>query len=168
VIYFTSVDGKFHALNPDGTRRWELQTGGITGSSPVVGVDGTIFVSVNTHHCAISADGKFKWKRSFWNLPPGQSGESAAAVLANGHVAFSGGDGFVMTVPPESGDKDWIWNFWLYAPTHASVVVNPHGTMYASAGAFFYAIANSSPLAASAWPMFRADPQHTGRVRRAR
>jgi len=168
VVYFTSVDGKLHVLNRDGSPRWELHTGGVSGSSPVLGVDGTIFVSVNTNHCAVSSGGKFKWIRNFWNPPPGEFGESAAAVLANGWVVFTGGDGHVMTVPSETGDRDWIWNHWLYAPCRASVVVNPKGTVYAAGiGLYLYAIDNSVPLADSPWPMFQANPQHTGRLRDA-
>jgi outer membrane protein assembly factor BamB len=168
VLYFTSVDGNLHALNPDGTPRWDLRTGGITGSSPVLGVDGTIYISVNTTHCAVSPDGKFKWIRDLWHPPAGEFGETAAAVLANGRIVFTGGDGFVMTVPPEHGDQEWIWNYWLSA-SHSSVVVNPQGIIYAAGlGTELHAIINHVPLADSAWPMFRADPQHTGRVRGGR
>jgi outer membrane protein assembly factor BamB len=165
-IYFTSVDGKFHALNSDGTRRWELATGGITRSSPVLGVDGTIYVSVNTNHCAIAAAGSFKWQRAFWYPPPGFFGETAAAVLADGLVVFSGGDGYVMTVPADDGAREWRWNFQLGAPSFSSVAVGRNGTVYAlSEGLALHALANAAPLAESSWPMFRADPQHTGRVR---
>ncbi len=169
VVYFTSVDGKLHALNRDGSRRWELHTGGVAGSSPVLGLDGTIFVSVNTNHCAVSAEGKLKWQRKFWNPIPRESGDTAGAVLANGLVAFTGGDGLVMTVPSESGDRHWNWNYWLFAPCRSSVVVNAQGIMYAApVGLELHAIVNSVPLADSPWPMFRADPQHTGRVRSAK
>ncbi|MCX8092395.1 MAG: PQQ-binding-like beta-propeller repeat protein [Verrucomicrobiae bacterium] len=165
-IYFSSVDGKLHALNPDGSARWHLHTGGVTGSSPVLGADGTIFISVNTNHCAVNADGTFKWVRRFWHPGPGAYGDTAAAVLANGHVIFTGGDGYVMTVLHGTGDRDWVWNFWLYAPSHSSVVVSPEGTVYAACtGAYLYALQNNVPLANTPWPMFRADPQHTGRVR---
>jgi outer membrane protein assembly factor BamB len=168
-VYFTSTDGKLHALNGNGTRRWELHTGGIAGSSPVLGVDGTIYVSVNTNHCAVRPDGKFKWIRRFWNPPPGESGETAAAVLADGLIVFTGGDGFVMTVPPEDADKGWIWLYGQTGPIHSSVAVSPQGTIYvAGSGQYLHAIVNAVPLANSAWPMFRADAQHTGRVRTGR
>lgn len=166
VVYFTSADGKLHALNRDGSRRWELHTGGVSASSPVLGVDATIFVSVNTNHCAVSAAGKFKWVRNFWNPLPGHLAESAAAVLANDWVVFTGGDGHVMTVPATDGDRAWAWNHWLFAPCWASVVVSSKGTVYAAGlGLYLEAIENSVPLANSPWPMFQANPQHTGRLR---
>jgi outer membrane protein assembly factor BamB len=165
-VYFSSVDGRLYAVNPDGSVRWQLHTGGVTGSSPVLGADGTIFITVNTNHCAVNPDGTFKWVRRFWHPPPGGYGDTAAAVLANGLVIFTGGDGYVMTVPQDSGEREWIWNFWLYAPGHSSVVVAPEGTVYAAClGVYLYALQNDAPLAKTPWPMFRADPQHTGRVR---
>mgnify|MGYP001564924782 FL=1 len=69
-----------------------------------------------------------------------------------------------MAVPPE--DKDWVWNYARTGPIYSSVVVSPQGTVYvAGVGAHLHALVNNVPLADSAWPMFRADPQHTGRLR---
>lgn len=166
-LYFTSVDGKLHALNSNGTRRWELHTGGISGASPVLGVDGTIYVLVNTNYCAVDPEGKFRWIGGYWNPPAVESGGAAAAVLANGLIVFTGGNGYVMAVPPE--DKDWVWNYARTGPIYSSVVVSPQGTVYvAGVGTHLHALANDVPLADSAWPMFRADPQHTGRLRGGR
>jgi outer membrane protein assembly factor BamB len=163
-LYFASVDGLFHALNPDGTRRWELRTGGITASSPVLGADGTIFVSVNQTHCAIAPDGRLKWQRDFWYPQPGLFGENAAAVLANGHVVFTGGDAYVMTVAGEDG-RAWKWNFWLYGPSYSSPLVADNGTIYVMCTwPDFSALKKDVPLATTPWPMFRGNPQHTGRV----
>lgn len=165
-IYFTSVDGQLYALNPDGTRRWALRTGGISSSSPVLGGDGSIYLSVNTNHCAVSSSGKLLWRRGFWNLlRPDLFGESAAAVLADHTVVFTGRDGFVMTVPENNGDKEWIWNYWLYAASRSSPLVAPDGTVYVLGyGSELSALHRSVPLAQSPWPMFRANPQRTGRI----
>lgn len=172
-LYFASGDGMFHAVNPDGRRRWDLRTGGITGSSPVLGADGTIFVSVNQTHCAIAPDGKFKWQRplwndwqqSLWNLQPGFFGETAAAVLANGQVVFTGGDAYVMTVPGDNGQREWVWNYFLYGASYSSPSVASNGTIYVmSTSPNFSALQGNVPLARTPWPMFRSNPQHTGRV----
>ena len=164
-LYFASVDGIFHALNPDGTRRWELRIGGITGSSPVLGADGTIFVSVNQTHCALAPDGKFKWQRPFWHPQPDYFGETAAAVLANGHVVFTGGDAFVMTVPGDNAQVEWVWNYWLYGASYSAPLVADNGTIYVmSTHPDFSALQRDVPLAPTPWPMFRGNPQHTGRV----
>jgi outer membrane protein assembly factor BamB len=165
-IYFSSTDGKCYSLNPDGSQRWALQTGGISGSSPVIGADGTIYISVNTNHCAISADGKMLWRRNFWNLQNlDLYGESAAAVLADNTVIFTGRDGFVMTVPGDNGEKEWHWLHWLFAPSYSAPLVAPNGTVYTMGlGWELYALQNEVPLATSPWATARGNSQRTGRV----
>lgn len=165
-IYFSSVDGKLYALNPDGTRRWSLQTGGVSSSSPVLGTDGTIYISVNTNHCAVSAAGQMLWQWRFWNLTrPDLFGESAAAALADQSVVFTGRDGFVMTLPPDSGGKEWLWNYWLFAPSQSSPLVAPDGTIYVLSYSWdLSALRGNIPLAKSPWPTARGNSQRTGRV----
>ncbi len=162
-LYFTSVDGKFHAVNADGTRRWVLATGGITQASPVIGLDGTIYVGVNDHHCAISAEGKLKWQRSLdprGHVPFDWIG-STPAVLADGSALTSGTDGVITTFKLNG---DW-WIYSLQGSSRASPVVGRDGTVYgASSGQDLHAIRNSVPLATTPWPMFRGNPQHTGRA----
>jgi len=165
-IYFSSVDGELYALNQDGSRRWALPTGGVSSSSPVLGADGTIYISVNTNHCAVSAEGKMLWSWKFWNLTrPHLFGETAAAVLADHTVIFTGRDGFVMTLPPDSNGKEWIWNYWLAAPSYASPLVAPDGTVYVMGlSPHLSALQRSVPLASSSWPTARGNSQRTGRV----
>ncbi|MBI4864805.1 MAG: SUMF1/EgtB/PvdO family nonheme iron enzyme [Candidatus Riflebacteria bacterium] len=44
-IYVGSCnDKKLYALNPDGTKKWELTTGAPVNSSPAIGADGTVYV----------------------------------------------------------------------------------------------------------------------------
>lgn len=165
-IYFSSVDGKLYALNSDGSLRWASQTGGISSASPVLDGDGTIYLSVNTNHCAISATGQLLWKRGFWNLTrPDSFGESAAAVLADDSVVFTGRDGFVMTVPKDRGDVDWIWCYWLYGASYSSPLVGPDGTVYAmGTGWDLNALQRNVPMAKSPWPTARGNSQRTGRA----
>ncbi|MCO5052320.1 MAG: PQQ-binding-like beta-propeller repeat protein [Verrucomicrobiae bacterium] len=165
-LYFTSTDGKFYAVNSDGIPRWTLSTGGISASAPVLGPDGTIYVSVNTNHCAISAEGKMLWQRGFWNLTQADLfGESAAAVLANNTVVFTGRDGYVMTVPDDDGGKEWIWNYWLFSPSYSSPLVAPDGVIYVMGLAReLSALQRNIPLAQSPWPTARGNSQRTGRI----
>jgi outer membrane protein assembly factor BamB len=164
-LYFTSVDGNLYALNADGTQRWALRTGGMTPSSPVLGPDGNIFLSVNQTHCAISHAGKLLWQRGFWNPHPGGFGETAAAVRADGSVVFAGGDGYVMTVATDSGDKDWLWNYWLYGRSYSAPLILPQGQVVVmSTAGKMSKLDQQVPLANSPWPMFRGNPQRTGRI----
>jgi outer membrane protein assembly factor BamB len=165
-IYFSSVDGKLYALNPDGSRRWTLQTGGISSSSPVLDATGTIYLSVNTNHCAVSSDGKMLWSWKFWNLTrPHLFGETAAAVLGDDTIIFTGRDGVVMTLSTDSNGKDWLWNYWLAAPSYSSPLVAPDGTVYVMGlSPWLFALQRSVPLANSSWPTARGNSQRTGRV----
>jgi len=161
-LYFTSLDGKLHALNPDGSKRWELLTGGITQSSPSLAVDGTLYLHANTNRCAVSPEGKLRWKADIWMHPEEEWSETAPAVLSTGVVLFTSGDGLVMAYRPEG---KWYWNFWLGGPSRSSPVVGPDGIIYASGmSTELFAIKHNVGLAESSWPMFRANPQHTGRV----
>jgi len=42
-IFFGTVDGTFYALNPDGTQRFKVTTGGTISSSPAIGPDGSVY-----------------------------------------------------------------------------------------------------------------------------
>jgi outer membrane protein assembly factor BamB len=142
-ILFSSLDGRLYALDADGKPRWVLHTGGITAASPVVATDGTIYLGINSNHCAITVEGKIKWQ---------------AAMSPTGYVPPD----WIVSTPA----RDWIWNYDLKGPSRSSVCVGPGGTIYAmSTAGFLFAFENATPLAASSWPMFRADPQHTGRAR---
>jgi len=78
-------------------------------------------------------------------------------------VLTAGTDLVIIAFKP---DGDWVWNFSLEGAIHASPLVAPDGTIYGlNRGGRLYAIENSTPLAESAWPMFRANPQRTGRVK---
>ena len=74
----------------------------------------------------------------------------------------------VQAVPP--GKPQAEWHFWLADlkdNVSASLTVSPEGIVYACAGFHLYAFRPPGellPPAKSAWPMFRANPRHTGRV----
>ncbi|MEW6620109.1 MAG: PQQ-binding-like beta-propeller repeat protein [bacterium] len=52
-----------YAINPDGTKKWEFETGDSVESSPAIGVDGTIYVGSHDHKLyAINPDGTKKWE----------------------------------------------------------------------------------------------------------
>jgi outer membrane protein assembly factor BamB len=162
-VYFTSVDGRLRALNPDGTKRWELLTGGVDRTSPVIGADGTLYLAGHTNVLAVDAAGKIKWQWPLGNQYPGLTTEATWAVLANGNIVTVPGDGLAVAMKPE---PEAAWYYWLDGWSHSSPAVAADGTVYLlGLSSHLHAVQGISPLAASAWPMFRADPQHTGRVR---
>ncbi|GEM_PF-898482 len=164
-IYFTSTDGLFYRLTNNGELKWKLRTGGFTASSPVLGSDGTIYLSVNQTHCAFSTNGKLLWQRNFWHPQANYFGETSASVVADGTVIFTGGDGYVMTVPVDNGANEFVWNYWLFGASYSSSLVGPDGTVYVLAlPKELHALKNNASLAQSSWPMFRGNPQRTGRM----
>lgn len=166
-VIFTSVDGRLYAVDSEGRQRWSLHTGGITAASPALGVDGTIHLGINSNYCVITAEGKMKWcggmsPRGY--VPPDWI-VSTPAVLENGFFIVTGTDAALVVLKP---DGDWSWNHSLETASRSSANVGPEGTVYAaSTGGKLYAFKSSTLLGGGSWPMFRADPQHTGRARPA-
>jgi hypothetical protein len=58
------------------------------------------------------------------------------------------------------------WALTLDDLVKASPAIGDNGTIYVTGGSFLNALTatNAPPLAKSSWPMFRANPRHTGRV----
>ena len=57
------------------------------------------------------------------------------------------------------------WSIWLNLPVFASPLVAPDGIVYVvNGGGMLNAVGNNSPLLTGPWPMFRANPRHTGVV----
>ena len=62
-IYMGSWNSKVFALNPDGTKQWEFETGDNVTSSPAIGVGGTVYVgSVDNRVYALNLDGSKQWE----------------------------------------------------------------------------------------------------------
>src|SRR3989442_16012102 len=62
-IYFGTWEGKFWALNPNGSNKWTFTTGVEIRSSPAVGADGTIYFGCRDRKLyALQPDGKRKWE----------------------------------------------------------------------------------------------------------
>lgn len=163
-LFFSSVNGKLHAVNRDGTARWQLHTDGFTQSSPVLGTN-ELYISAYTNHCAVSLDGKLNWQRHIWDHWPGTFADSTAAVLANGEILFNASDGIILACV-KFPDWNWIYSFGG-GSSYTAPLVGPDGTVYGmSMGPNLHAIQRYVPLAKSTWPMFRANPQRTGRVSR--
>ena len=59
-IYFTSMDRRLYAINPDGSDRWFVQLPSVVTEEPAIGPDGTIYVN-GKYLSAIGPDGSFKW-----------------------------------------------------------------------------------------------------------
>lgn len=165
-IIFTSLDGNLYVVSSDGKLRWSLRTGGITSSSPVVAEDGTIYLGINQSHVSVSPAGKMNWRgdMSPTGYVPWDWVRSTPMALGTTNFVTMASDLVVILF---QANGDWVWNYSMEAGSYSSPAIAADGTIYAAAlGGKMFALKNSLPLANSSWPMFRADPQHTGRARR--
>jgi outer membrane protein assembly factor BamB len=164
-IYFTSTDGNLYALKPDGTELWQLHTGGATESSPVLDAQGEIYLAVNGWRVGISAAGKEIWEYG------GAASliDVSAAVAINGLVYFTTAWG-VLAAFNAQGQLIWAADIGRGVVPTSSTAIGSNGAIYAGDGRILHSFTatNNAPLAKSSWPMFRADPQHTGRVQIAK
>ena len=158
-IYINSTDGNCYALNPDGTERWRRHTGGSSSSSPVLDENGNLFFAAGTEQCSLTADGKLRW--TFPNNNPIPNSGAALAekfMFLNGPWAHSG---------LANTDANFLWSFPVGYGFYGSANVSPSGVIYFPDLQYIYAfvpVPNAEPPAKSSWPLWRANPQHTGRV----
>jgi outer membrane protein assembly factor BamB len=90
--------------------------------------------------------------------------DATPAIAANGDIYCSAPWRSLTAFLP-NGDQDW--HIDTIANLVASPVIAENGAVYVSDGRAMYAINSAAglpPQAKSSWPMFRADPRHTGRV----
>jgi parallel beta-helix repeat protein len=59
-IYVIDSIGTLYALNPDGTLKWSCKVGNCY-YSPLIGLDGTIYLGTNSGVFAVGSDGIIKW-----------------------------------------------------------------------------------------------------------
>jgi outer membrane protein assembly factor BamB len=155
-VYFSSLDGNLYAVNPDGTEQWHRHTGGADGGSPVVDEAGCIYVALNHRTEGYSSEGQRLW---------GCDSESMTPAVARGQVYFS--RTWTRWEAWSTGaDRSWQWFANVQAVVSSAAVIARNGTVYVSCGIYLHAIQppNFAPPATSSWPMFRANPRHTGRV----
>jgi outer membrane protein assembly factor BamB len=162
-VYFSSLDGNLYAVNPDGSERWHYHTGSITESSPIVDAKGNIYIGQENANLYLTADGKGR-------LITGSAVPmEVSAATAGDRIYYSAPWRTVIAL--RAGETDRQQQLWqekdLEDNDSTSLTVNPEGIIYVCAGFHLYAIRPPGellPPAKSPWPMFRADPRHTGRA----
>jgi len=146
-----------YALNPDGSLRWRLRTGGITESSPVIAREGTIYLGVNQELWAINPDGTQKWPR--WNEEPI---DASPVALANRTVGYLSRRGLLLTLDE---NRQPVCKYYCHGAGYASQAVGPTGVSYVAERVFLFSALDSVlPLAQSPWPKFRGNPRNTGNL----
>lgn len=156
MIYFPSLDGNLYALNRDGSEKWRCKIGA-TFSSPVLDENENIYLSATNFEVAINHEGK-----KLWTFGAADWIDPSPAVASGGTVYFSQPWGSFLALDSR-GQLRWLL---VGQRIYGSPVIGNNGIVYFTSDRFLIALAptNALPPAKSSWPMFRANPQRTGRV----
>jgi outer membrane protein assembly factor BamB len=157
-VYFGSTDGNLHALHPDGTALWRLHTSSYTASPPVLDREGNLYLAASQSHISVTADGKLRWQHGT-DVPM----DMAELVSGNGRIY---GSVPWLHLGSSDGAGNFVFGFQLRFNLAAAPNLSRTGIIYACDGDDLYALqpTNFPVLEKSSWPMWRANPQHTGRV----
>ncbi len=160
-IYVATGDNKLYAVNPDGTKKWEINEG--TTSSPLIGTDGTIYFG----NIVLNKDGTKKYEYL--------GGIEVSAIGDDGTMYFKSMDGLYAL----SSDGKILWDFnfdrtfgtnHMNRPRIYGLSIGIDGSIYIGchSGIFFdnprfYAIfSDSRGLANLAWPKFGGNQFNSG------
>ena len=156
-IYFSSTDGNLYRLAADGAERWHCRVGGGSASSPVLAENGSVVIAAGQKTLIISPAGVIVWS---WESP-GWIDETPA--VAQGEVYFSAPWRQIWARLP---DGSRLWEGAATNNLTSSPVTGPQGEVFFCCGDCVQALQPPVALlpAKSSWPMFRANPRHTGRV----
>ncbi len=142
-IYIGTLAGTMHAMNPDGSIKWNFTTGGQIISTPALCSDGTIyFGSKDDKFYAVNPDGTEKW-----TYTPRGGDINSPAVGSDGTVYFTSSTTslkYVYALNPVDGSEKWTFD--PHADTtgnyifYSTPVISPDGTIYINYGDLVYAL----------------------------
>ncbi len=156
-VYFGSEDNRLYAVDATGGLRWSLETQADVRGSPCIGPDGEVYFGSDDHGLyRVAADGS-----SVWRYQCGWFVRSGATVTDGGRVYFGSHDDCLYAVD-ESGML--VWKVDAGGPVGGACLVAEDGTVYFAAGSRVHAVSGTGGPAETAWPMYRHDPQRTGRT----
>lgn len=148
-----------YAVTPSGGEKWHFPNDGFM-YSPVIGPDGTVYVSSSSGQVSAlnPASGSKRW-----SFQTNGSGNSAPAVGLDGVIYVGSLDGYLRALNPD-GSLRWKFQLLNTSSTYqTSPAIARGGTVYTAAGSVLKAVAASSNgLPHSPWPMFGRDTAHTG------
>lgn len=160
VIYVSDLSGYLYSIDRvTGNENWNRRLDGYLFSSPTVAVDGTIYVGADDGclYAVNPADGSQKWA-----FDTGGAVRSTPAVASDGTIYVGSNNNALFAVNADGSQK---WAMAMGDVVRSSPAIGADGTVYvASFDGKVYAIAGSSGLANSPWPMFHRGAIHTGMV----
>jgi YD repeat-containing protein len=147
--------GTLYAIRPSGVLDWTFQTTGGLRSSPVIGEQGSIYVTTSSGHLySISPNGEYQWRYSsgspYWDSSP---------VIGSNGIIYSATGGFIHAVNAEGGLE---WKS-LFGVTDTALTLSSNGALYFGTESGLVAVSTSSAgLARSIWPKQGRDTLSSG------
>jgi len=141
-LYFGAFDGRFWALNADGSQRWIFHAGREIKSSPALGPDGRVYFGCRDRkfYCVDSAG------RKLWDFKTSGWIDSSPALADDGAIYFGGWDKNFYALNPDGSER---WRFSAGGPVVSSPAIAAEGTVYFGChDGKFYAL---SPAGAKVW-----------------
>jgi outer membrane protein assembly factor BamB len=156
MIYVADNRHTLYALDRRGETRWQYEADGTVNGSPVVGQDGTVFITTARSVHALSPDGPLKWK-----VKSLQQCTSSPAVAADGTL-YIGGDAGLFALHPD-GTEEWSMRA---GTANGSPTIAADRTIYFACGYLWVCATRDegSPLAKSSWPKMHHDPANSSRI----
>lgn len=159
-----------YALSAAGSNLWVNSSNSFFGSCPAIGEDGTIYVASFGAGSlyALSRAGAVRWKVVFASEDPTNAPPIRCPAIDSKGTIYVAAFHSVYAISPQ-GTVQWTFTHPgdTSNPANRSLTspaIGPDGTVYATFGSKLYAIYNTNKLADSAWPMYRQNPRHTGKV----
>jgi outer membrane protein assembly factor BamB len=122
-IYFGAFDGKFWALNSNGSKKWVFRAGSEIKSSPALGSDGTVYFGCRDRKFyALSVEGKKRW-----DFVTGGWVDSSPALAKDGTVYFGSWDRNFYAFNPDGSKK---WQFQTAGEIVSSPAIGGDGRIY--------------------------------------
>ena len=139
IIYCGERGSYFYALYPNGTLKWQYNTGGMVTSAPAIATDGTIYLS-SWDEClhAINPNGTRKWK-----FDTGCNIASSPAIGEDGTIYFGTFEGpwidaKIYALNPDGTEK---WQYGTGYHVVSDPAIGDDGTIYIGSGDhYFYAL----------------------------
>jgi outer membrane protein assembly factor BamB len=164
VVY--TVASYLLAITSEGSNLWSF---GSFDGSPVIGVDGTIYARGFSDHWlyAVSPAGQVLWHTpgdGFLHSLP-----TSPAIDASGQLYYCASNS-LLSISPKGQITSLVYDGGGPADpprANTSPVIGPDGTIYAALGRTLYAVYGTNGLADSAWPMYRQNARHTGKIEKA-
>ncbi|MEO0107565.1 MAG: PQQ-binding-like beta-propeller repeat protein [candidate division WOR-3 bacterium] len=166
-VCFGSEDGKLRLVSPTtGNVVMTYDCGAALAASPIIGPEGTIYVTdeKGVLHAVNPSTGHARWTKPLGCMEP-----STAALTAQGVLylvaSYAGGDDSLVALNSTDGSRRWAVELPGTGDLPRCPVIAPDGSVIVTTSSAVLSFWGCGEPAASAWPMYQHDGQHTGRAR---